>query len=517
MRVAVTGITGNMGQATLAELVRLEGIDAFRFLVLPTDRRIRKLLKKYSAFRDKFEILPGNLKDRETCDKLVAGADYVVNLAAVIPPHSDRDPQKAVDCNEIGADNLVSAIESLETQPKLVHISTVALYGNRNSKHPWARVGDPLLVSPYDVYSATKLRGEFRVLESKVRTWAVLRQSAMLHPNMLSDNISDGLMFHTCFNAPLEWVTAKDSGVLIANILKRDLAGELGGEFWKKVFNIGSLAENRLTGFDTLNDGFRLIGGSAKDFFDPTYNATRNFHGVWFYDGKRLEELFSYQSQSAAEYWKEIARTHRYYKLGRLVPKKWISSLVIRRLFRSPNSPAYWAKHRDEARLIAYFGSRGAYESLPAEWKAFPLLVEGKDESGAPLDYETLRDPKTALLLDHGYDDRKPDEEITFEDLESVAAAHGGRLLSGSWLGEMYEPLEWQTQDGERFMASVFTVLRAGHWHNKIYRENVWDFDRLSKKDKIYAGLWLNSHRADENYEYGMDAAFRATIREEKN
>lgn len=234
MRVAVTGITGNMGQATLAELIRLEGIDAFRFLVLPTDRRIRKLLKKYSAFRDKFEILPGNLKDRETCDKLVAGADYVVNLAAVIPPHSDRDPQKAVDCNEIGVDNLVSAIESLETQPKLVHISTVALYGNRNSKHPWARVGDPLLVSPYDVYSATKLRGEFRVLESKVRTWAVLRQSAMLHPNMLSDNISDGLMFHTCFNAPLEWVTAKDSGVLIANILKRDLAGGLGGRILEK-------------------------------------------------------------------------------------------------------------------------------------------------------------------------------------------------------------------------------------------------------------------------------------------
>lgn len=96
--------------------------------------------------------------------KLIAGADYVVNLAAVIPPLSDQRPELAVECNEKGAQTLVAAIEAADPQPKLIHISTVALYGNRDEKHLWARVGDPLLVSPYDVYSATKLRGELCVL-----------------------------------------------------------------------------------------------------------------------------------------------------------------------------------------------------------------------------------------------------------------------------------------------------------------------------------------------------------------
>ena len=220
MIVAVTGITGNMGQATLNEIVKLNEIDKFKFLVLEDDKRIKKLLKKHKDSKAKFEIIYGNLKDFETCQKLVQDCDYVVNLAAVIPPHSDKFPLKAIECNEKGVKNLIKAIEGLKKQPKYIHISTVALYGNRNFKHPWGRVGDPLLVSPFDIYSATKLRGEFAVLESDIKNWAVIRQTAMLHNNMLADNLNDGLMFHTAFNSPLEWATAEDSGLLIANILK---------------------------------------------------------------------------------------------------------------------------------------------------------------------------------------------------------------------------------------------------------------------------------------------------------
>ena len=298
MIVSITGITGNMGQATLEEVVKIDKIDKFKFLVLPDDKRIKKLVKKYKKYKNKFEIIYGNIAESETCQKLVEGCDYCINLCAVIPPHSDQEPQKAIECNQIGVDRLVSAIEKMEKQPKLIHISTVALYGNRNYKHPWGQVGDPLLVSPFDIYSATKLRGEWRVLESKVKSWVVLRQTAMLHVNMLKDNMSDGLMFHTCFNAPLEWVTAHDSGVLIANILKKDIEKDLGDAFWKNVFNIGGGEENCITGFDTLNDGFQLIGGSAKDFFKPYYNATRNFHGMWFYDSQKLNKLFHYQKQN---------------------------------------------------------------------------------------------------------------------------------------------------------------------------------------------------------------------------
>lgn len=519
MKITLTGATGNMGREALKELVKLENVEKVKILVLPDDKkRKNQILKMCGDHKAKIEVTFGNLKDLDTCRKIVEDVTYVVNLAAVIPPKSDKHPQWAIDCNEIGVKNLIQAIEEVEVQPKLIHISTVALYGNRNHLHPWARVGDPLLVSPLDVYSVTKLRGEFAVLESNIKNWAVLRQSAMLHTNMLKDNMSDGLMFHTCFDAPLEWVTAHDSGVLIANIIKKDSEKNLGAKFWKQVFNIGSKDENQITGFDTLNDGFKLIGGSAKDFFKPYFNATRNFHGVWFYDGKRLNDMFGYISQDVKAYWDEIGKIYWYYKFGKIVPKKVISRLAIQRLFKDDNSPAYWHKHEDEAKLVAFFGGKENYESLRLKkWQDFTLLVDGKTPDGKEIDFQSLKDRKNAKMLDLGFDYDKKDKDICKEDLLSVAKMHGGKLLSKDFkTGDLYAKLKWQTQDGEQFEATAFSVVRAGHWFNCTYKDLAWDFDRLSKKDKIFAGAWLDSHDEAEDNFYSMDQNFNAQIRKNK-
>ena len=76
--------------------------------------------------------------------------------------------------------------------------------------------------------------------------------------------------------------------------------------------------------------------------------------------------------------------------------------------------------------------------------------------------------------------------------------------------------MRWRTQDGEEFEATPYSVLRGGHWYNISYRENVWDFDRLAKKDRIFAQLWYDSHERDEDTLYGLDENFKAYMRESK-
>ena len=506
MKIAMTGTSGNMGRETLLQTLALRGVEKVRVLLSPRKKN-DKLAKEYKRnYGDRIEILRGSVADEALCKQLVEGMDYVVHMAAVIPPRSDADFKASEECNKYGAIAMVNAVKATSPQPCYIHISTVALYGNRNSKHMWARVGDPLVISPFDIYSLTKMRGEFRVLESKIRYKTVLRQTAMLHNRMLSDNMSDGLMFHTCFNAPLEWATAEDSGLLIANIVKADIddGAELKKKFWNKVFNIGGGLANCVTGYDVLNDGFEIIGGSVKDFFDPDFNAIRNFHGVWFYDGKKLDDMFHYQRQTTKDFWAQFKKEHGILKAGKIAPKKLIKKFAIERLFKNPNSPRYWREHNDAARMLAYFGGTARFDAIGKDWSKFPLLFEGKDELGKPLDYAKLVDRDQAPLIDIGYD---PEREAGYKELRRIANMHGGKLISPK--GGLYDTLEWENSDGQRFKMKGYTVL-VGHWWNPSYTSYCWDWDRLAKKDRIYAQAWYDSHDANEDNFYYFNDKFEA-------
>ena len=127
MKLAITGSTGNMGQEVMKQLCSLEGVEKIK-LLSRSKKRIKKLLKTIKPLKDRIEVIIGSSADPEVCEKLVRGADYVVNMGAVIPPTSDFNPRAAVAANETGAARIVEAIERItENQPKLIHISTMAL------------------------------------------------------------------------------------------------------------------------------------------------------------------------------------------------------------------------------------------------------------------------------------------------------------------------------------------------------------------------------------------------------
>lgn len=504
MIIAVTGVTGNMGGYFLWALNQSPDV-ADKIKILCRDKaKAKKLLKLNAAVAHKTEVVYGSLADPAVCRELVKDCDVVFNVCAVIPPKSDSDPAGAVACNVTGVKALISAIESVEDkQPALIHISSVAVYGNRSGGHMYGRVGEPLVSGPFELYSATKILGEYAVLQSKIRKWAVLRQTAMLHYNIFSDNLHDGLMFHTPFEAPLEWATVKDSGRLLLNILKSINDLSIPNNFWKRVYNIGGGKSCRTYGYGTYDAGFKIIGGSFKDFFKPWYNATRNFHGIWYTDSDELEDMFHFRSQSCDDFWREMAETHKIYKLGKIVPKGIIAQFAVKRLLKDQNSPNQWIKNGDEARAVAYFGGSGVQaERKKLTWDDIELATDIPDP--VPMNLEQR-------IAAYGYDIEKSDAELTVDDLKTVAEAHAGKLLTpGKFGGDMYEKLDWQTQDGEKFTADAYTVLRAGHWEHELYRSYKWDFDRLSKNDKIFARIWYDSHGKDEDYVYYFDENFVA-------
>lgn len=500
--IAMTGVSGNMGREALAQTMVTEGVRA-RILLTPkkkNDKLERELKKRYG---DRIEVVRGQIYDADACKRLVSGADVAIHMAAVIPPRSDKDPKASYLCNYRGTVCLADAVFSAVPQPKLIHISTVAVYGNRTLEHPWGRPGDPLLPAAYDYYALHKMLAERYVMERGIRHWAVLRQTAMLYGCIVFDNISDGLLFHTTLNGPLEWVTDRDSGYLIRRIVEKEIAGENDG-FWNDVYDISGGAENRCTGYDTFVEGFSVMSGSPQKYFKPSDCETRNFHGLWFADGT-LQKMFGYQRNTFKDFWKATGKKYRVFKLARIVPAAAIRFFVFRRLLKDANTPARWVKDGNTGRVIAAYGSMEAAKMLSGQWRDFRL--ERAEDHGA-----AEKDPKTACkgrLLSHGIDEGKRPEDWTIEDMRKAAEFRGGKCLSDQIGATPYDKLEWQCSEGHIFSASPFTVLKGGHWCPECAPQP-WRYDALAAKTPYYAQVWYDSHGKDERLRYWFDEAGNA-------
>lgn len=498
--VALTGANGAFGSEVLSQLVSMDlQIRVLLRSVKKTKKFTRKILKKNA---DKIEIIVGDITEKEDCLKLVKGADFVVHLAGMIPPSTEHQRERAYKVNFIGTKNIVDAIaESGGTDTTyLVNIATIAEYGNRTFKHSWARVGDPLISPDYDEYSYTKILAERYVLESPLSHFVSLRQTAMAHKYLFKGNLSDGLIYQTPLNSPYEWVTDIDSGIMIAHLIDYQMKGTLESDFWNRIYNVGGGIENRCTGYETMDQGFSLLGRTLKNFTYPHWFCTRNFHGAFFYDSDVLDSYLHYKNETLEMFWKRMSKKYPYFKLGKIVPPSWLRKLLFERLTSYDDAPKYWVDRKIDGRVKAYYGGWDKYEKLPKDWKDYPLICEGKNADQTFIDYQKMKDEKyaEAYLLDHGFDESKPISELDLEDMKKAAAFRGGFCLSEEMeKGDLYTPLLWQCHKGHAFYAKPYTILFGGFWCPDCFKKP-WKNGRIAKHSPYFAQVYYDDHDKEE-------------------
>ncbi len=500
--IALTGATGAMGGEVLASLLASPLNFSVRCIIFEKEKHLPSFVKKtIKKYKDRVYAFKGDISRYDDCVRLIEGADYVVNCASIIPPKSDHDPDGTYKSNFVGTKNIVDAILADERKDKisLIHIATVAMYGNRSYPHIWGRVGDPIISSDYDNYSRHKLKAEKYVLESGLKNFVSLRQTAIWHKYIVKNNLKDGLLFHTVWNCALEWVTDVDSGILIKKIIERNEDGTLK-DFWNRIYNVGGGESCRRTGFESFDESFALLGKSAKKFFKPNWNISHNFHGVWFYDGNELEDKLGFRTEDGEIFWKRMGKKYFYFKLGKIIPAPVISTLAIKRLFKSTNAPMYWLKHNKEGRIKAFFGGREKYAAIPDKWENYNLLCEGKLKDGSAVDYQALKKEENAkpLLLDHGYDDTKPLDSLTIEDLQSAAKFRGGKCLANSYdNSDLHSKVLWKCREGHEFTLTPYTVLKGGYWCPHCCEPMPWKYGAIADIP-FYGQVYFDSHDQNE-------------------
>lgn len=468
--VFLTGATGNMGREAVRRLTARD--DVTLRILLRSEERGHKVARSIMKDR-RIEIVPGDLTDACSIAAGVRGADIVLHVGGLVSPLADRmPPERVTAVNVGGARNIVEAIRRVGDPDitRLVYIGTVAQTGSRNAPIHWGRTGDPIKISTYDHYAVTKTAAEAIVAQSGIKHWVSLRQSGMAHFDMW--RMFDPIMFHNPLNGVFEWSTANDSGRLMAAVCDDSVPDA----FWRGFYNIGGGASSRVVNHE-------FMAGSMPNYRDvlrPHWFATRNFHGQWYADSDRLEELVPFRERSVHDYLAEAPRHMP--ALARIVPKLLPSMIRsrIEGLARKPDGSLHWFATDDAAHIAAYFGSRAAWEAIPRDWASFALKQPSR----------------TPTLLDHGYDETIAPADWRLGDLQDAARFRGGHCHAAGCSGPD-EAVDWSCALGHRFTMTPNLLMRGGHWCPTCQVDSAC-YDRVAERSPFFRQVWTEpTHAAD--------------------
>jgi len=277
--VTVTGGAGNLGRQ-VARLLSERGYHV-RLFDLP------EMDYDFAAGLPGLEAMPGDLRDGAALARACAGADWVVHLAAIMPPLSETRRELAQSVNVDGTRALLRA---MPPEAKLVLASSVATYGVAQTQ----TVGVDHPQRPIDFYGQTKVQNERDVLASG-RPAALLRISGISVPALLE--IPRPWFFTR--DQKVEFVHLHDAALAVANCVGN--ASALG-----RIWLIAGGRAWRTTGqgySDAVCGAFDIPPESAAFLEAPNWPA-------WFETAESQASL-SYQRHSFGDFIGELRQVYQ--------------------------------------------------------------------------------------------------------------------------------------------------------------------------------------------------------------
>jgi nucleoside-diphosphate-sugar epimerase len=288
--VLLTGATGAVGFELLKQLYLARDKYQITIFDLNTAQNCRLL----SAYEKEIEIVYGDITVDADVRKICHNKNFIIHLAAVIPPIADEKPELALKVNTQGTENLIRKLEQFSPSAFFIYSSSISVYGDR-IKNPMIDVNDPLIPSEGDEYAKTKIRAEAIIRDCKL-DWSIFRLTAIMGKHKISK-----LMFHMPLNTAMEIATPEDTARAFIN------AFENKEQLSKKTFNLGGGGSCRLAYEEFLKRSFEIFGMGKLDF-PPKAFAEKNFHCGYYADGDELEKILHFRKDDLEAYFEKVKK-----------------------------------------------------------------------------------------------------------------------------------------------------------------------------------------------------------------
>ncbi|MBN2157453.1 MAG: NAD(P)-dependent oxidoreductase [Candidatus Lokiarchaeota archaeon] len=289
-RILITGAFGNIGTATLEELLDI-GYKVTAFDL--NNRRNRNTSRKY---RKKIEIVWGDLRNRNDLVSVIRGKDAVIHVAGIIPPIADVHPKLTEQVNVGGTENIVSVIKEYSPNTKLIFTSSISVYGDR-VRNPFIKKTDPFRPNLGDVYANSKIKAEKIIQESGIK-YAIFRLAAIIPTTFTLDP----LMFRYPLKTSFETCHPRDVGLALTHAVENE-------DILNGAYLIGGGEKCRKSYKEFLDDVLEILG-LGRDLLPSEAFATKGAH-CGYLDTDESQRKLKYQRFSLGDFYKSVKKRFR--------------------------------------------------------------------------------------------------------------------------------------------------------------------------------------------------------------
>ncbi|MCZ6807564.1 MAG: NAD(P)-dependent oxidoreductase [Deltaproteobacteria bacterium] len=293
MPVLVTGAFGRIGQEVLKRLVS-EGHTAVAFDVPSKSNR-----RAAQRFGDKARVVWGDIRSTEDVDAAVKGCDAIIHNAGILAPMTEQQPELAYAVNVVGTQNIMKAMATQSSIPRLVYASTFSVCGPREPGGPPLTANDPAIGT--DNYTSNKTECE-RIIRESGLPWVIFRigVSVSAQTKDFSPDIFR-LLFGIDPKTRIEYVHPRD--VALAQVRAIEAPEALG-----KILMIGGGESCRMT----FKDFYAAIfGASGVGELPAEAYGQRPYYCDWV-DTTESQAILQYQEHTFDDFICEFRHESRW-------------------------------------------------------------------------------------------------------------------------------------------------------------------------------------------------------------